>query len=495
MSRRPDRWVALVIAALAVRYAFAAVLGATQLVAHNGWFWSGNKDQVQYYATANALLHGAVAHVYTFIGYGVLLTPFVAGTQFVLQAIPRVAIVQLLLAAPAAMLLFRAGCRLFDRRSAALGTALWLTVPIWLSPIWFHSYSPAFNMAPFWIGLQISVDYATGLLAIAVLALAAGARSEGGTARGVAIGVLSGAAVLAKPSNAVLVASAVAALWVWRRRRAAAAALVSAALLVSAQLALDWRISGNPLHMQYLDVWPYGSKPQTSLAYVPRSLGKLLLLNYTGPLLTLAFVAALVVTWRRYPAARWLVVAQAVGYVAIFSPLYYSISEFMLRFMTTALPALCLACGAAIGRARRDPALEDARSLGRVSTAAAVLALVAAAGLAILVGVGPLRPVIPVVGSMSPTVTKLRRLGWVVVSWHAPSAPAKLTYRVNRARSLSRPASETSIWVGVRTAIRDRPPRGTWWYRVYVEPGSDPGGLPAGTRYFAVSPATRVDVP
>ena len=83
-----------------------------------------------------------------------------------------------------------------------------------------------------------------------------------------------------------------------------------------------------------------------SITYIPRAFGKLFLLNYTGPLLGIAATAALVVAWRRFPATRWLVVAQVVGFALFFSTLYYSISEFMLRFLTPALPGYALRPGA-----------------------------------------------------------------------------------------------------------------------------------------------------
>ena len=486
----------LIVGALVARFAFALVLGLTQLVPHNGWYWE-NKDQLEYYATAHALLHGAYAPIYTFMGYGVLIAPFVIGTHFVLQAIAPVAIVQLLLAIPAAFVLFRAGERLLDRRSAAIGTALWLTAPIWLSPIWFRSYSRPFNMASWWLGLNISVDYATALLAIAAVAVAAGGRDDGSLTRGLAAGALAGATILCKPSNAVLLAVVAGAFAVWRRWGAAAAALVAGGIVSVPQLVLDWRISGRPFHIQYWSAWPYGhSKPLSSIAYVPRTFGKLLLLNYTGPLLMLAFVAALVITWRRFPQARLLIVAQVVLYALFFSVLFYSISEFMLRFMTTALPALCLACGAGLTfRREPGPPPAPARPLGLPALALGVTTLAGAVALAVFVGVAPSQPVLPVVASLRPTVTPARRAGWVTVSFRAPSSNGvAYAYRVNRSRG---PAAvdETSIWTGVKTRIRDRPGRGVWWYRVYVEPSAHPHGQPIGTHPFAVSAPGRVALP
>lgn len=142
-----DRWTLLVLGAFAVRAAVVAPLVLTQVVPHNGWYWA-NKDQVEYYGFAHALLHGEVASIYTFLGYGALLAPLVTGTSFDLQSVHVVAAVQFLLAVPAAVLLYGAGLRLADRRVAAVGTALWLTTPLWLSTIWFHSYTAPIELAP-----------------------------------------------------------------------------------------------------------------------------------------------------------------------------------------------------------------------------------------------------------------------------------------------------------------------------------------------------------
>jgi hypothetical protein len=492
--RRLDGWLWAIVAAFVARFALVALLGATQIVPHNGWYWE-NKDQLEYYATGNALLHGAIAPIYTFMGYGTLIAPLLAGTEFVLQAIPRVAIVQLLLAVPAAWLLFLAGKRLLDRRSAALGTVLWLTLPIWLSPIWFRSYSPPFNMAPWWLGLQISVDYGTQLLAIAVLALAAGAQTDGSARRGVAIGLLSGLTVLAKPSNGVLVLCALVALAVWRRWRTAVAAALAAAVAACSQLVLDGRISGRPFHLEYWNAWPYGdTKPLSSITYIPRTFGKLFLLNYTGPLLMLAFIAALVVTWRRFPAARWLVVAQVALYALSFSVLFYSISEFMLRFMTTALPALCLACGGALVGRREGAPAAVARPLGRWAIAVGAVGVAACVALAVFTGFAPFRPVLPVLHSLQPTASPAARPGWVAISWPKPSAAAALVYRVNRYRTPSPTERGVSIWTGGKTTIHDHAGPGSWWYRVEIMPSAHPGGEPVGTHAFAVSSPGRVVV-
>jgi Dolichyl-phosphate-mannose-protein mannosyltransferase len=487
---RFDRWSLLVIGALAARAALIPVLALTQVVPHNGWYWA-NKDQLEYYGFAHALLHGGVAQVYTFMGYGVLLAPLVVGSDFVLQAVPAVAIVQALLAVPAAVLLWGAGTRLMERRAAAVGTALWLTTPLWLSPIWFRSYSAPFNVATYWLGIQVSPDYASALLAIGVLYVGAGARSDGSIRRGCIVGVLAGLAFLAKPSNVIIVASAVAALLVWRRWGAAIAAAAVSAVVFSAQIVLNWRINGDPAKFQYSTAWPYGdAKPLASIAYVPRTFGKLVLLNYTGPLLFIAALAALVITWRRYPSMRVWGVAQVVGFALFFSPLYYSISEFMLRFMTPALPALCLAAGGALVKPATAARRWEVSAPGRASVAFWGAAVAGAAVLAVFIGLAPLRSVLPEVRSMAPRGEKVGH-GRVAVTWQAPSASMTLAYQAFRSREGDPTLAARLIWGGVRRRFTDRPGAGTWLYRLYVTPGYHPGGLPPGPA-FAVAPPLKV---
>jgi hypothetical protein len=487
---RPDRWILLIAGVFALRIVLAVVLAETQLVPHNGWYWA-NKDQVEYYATAHALLHGGIARIYTFMGYGTLLAPLVVGTNFVLEALPPVVLVQFALAVPAAYWLYRAGVRLLDRRSAALGTALWLSTPLWLTAIWLPSYSKPFTLSTYWLGMQVSVDYASTLLAIGAMLLTAGARTDDSPGRGLLAGAVAGAALLCKPSNAVVVLAAVVALVAWRRWRSALFALLASGIVCSAQLVLNGRLNGDPAKFQYSSAWPYGgSKPMVSVTYIPRSFGKLLLLNYTGPLLVVAALVALVVTWRRFPEARWLVVAQPAAFALFFSVFYYSISEFMVRFMTPALPAICLAAGAALVGKRTPSTAAAAAPVRRRGLLAGAAVLAAAAALAVFVGLAPVRPLLPVLDSMRVHAAAVTPPHTLDLSWERPPAYATLGYQVERAQE--RDFTDARIVAaGVGTTAVDHPGAGTWWYQVLVTPGPSPGGWPPG-RAFAVSRDVRV---
>ena len=162
-------WLLAVGAVLVLRLALALALLYTGLVEHNRWYFP-NDDQVEYFGFARGLVEGQLADVYTTIGYGLLLAPFAVTSDFVLQAVPAVAVVQFLLALPAAWLLYRAGARLMDRRSAALGTVIWLSLPILLGPLFVPSYHRPFELSPYWLGLVVSVDYASALSAVGYVA-------------------------------------------------------------------------------------------------------------------------------------------------------------------------------------------------------------------------------------------------------------------------------------------------------------------------------------
>lgn len=481
----PDRLLLLVGLTLAARFGFVALLLLTGLVPHNGWYFT-NEDQIQYFGFADALAGGALTPTYTTIGYGTLLAPFASGAEFVLQAVPAVVILQVALAAPAAALLYLAGTRLLDRRSAALGTALWLASPIFLGPLWTPSYAERFWESPGWIGLDIAVDYVSTLFAIAVLVLASGARDDASVRRGLLVGTVAGAAFLVKPSNIVLVGTALLALSVWRRWRSAAVALAAAAIVYTPQLVFNWRLFGDPTAYAYGRHGLGGSLSATdtydptSITYIPRVFGKLIVSNYTGPVILVGAALALLLTWRRYRDARWLVVAPVVGYALAFGTLYYAISGTLLRFVSPALPALCLAVAAAlVGRPgkSRPPAV---RAPARAGAALALAVVAAAAGYAVWIHGAPFRSDTATVASMAPTASVVG--GEVRLVWQEPDSPAELTYLVVRSRRRD-PDPET-ISRGIQFGGRpgegilntseeravDRPGPGVWWYRIAITP-------------------------
>ena len=504
IGRFLDRPLLAVGGALALRFGLAGLLLGTQLLPHDRWYFP-NDDQQKYYDFARGLADGGLHPTIATIGYDLFLFPFAAATSFVLQAIPPVAVVQALLAIPAAWLLYRTGLRLAGRRAGTLAAALWAVSPL-VSLLYLPtSHAPADE----WLGLKILTDYPGALLAILTIAIASGCREDPGLVRALTAGAVAGFAMLVKMPNIVLAGAVVAALLAWRNVRGAIVAGAAAVVVLIPQLVVNERLFGGILKFGYQPsvARRYPGLPKTldegtwSPLNIPRVYGRLVLDNALGPVLPLLAVAALVVAWRRAPATRWLVVAPAAAYTVGLGMYHYSIGVHFLRIATPLVPLLCVAAGAALFSA--EPARSE-RPLSRWALAVPAVVLCGAVALAAWLAVAPkdpphelqsLRPV----ASVSDGTVRLR--------WRAPPAPARLTYTVLRSRSIGTPPE--SVIRGFRWSFErpehtvparegpfkaDRPPPGAWWYRVQVTPGPDSDAWPPSVP-VATSPPVRVTVP
>lgn len=303
-------------------------------------------------------------------------------------------------------------------------------------------------------------------------------------------------------------ATALIALLVWRRYAAAIAAGLVATCVVAPQFVYNARLFGNPASFAYTPTVARRYLPQFtnlvggtfSLGNLPRAYGRLILHNVTGPVVLIAIAIAVYLTWRRYPAARWLVVAQVVAFSLFYGFYRYGIGDTIVRYMTPALPAIALAAGAALAG---DPPGEGpvrAQSPRAGAVVAIALVLAGSAALSAWIAVATPAPNIVVVGRTQASV----RGRTVTVSWRPPSAPADLSYYVLRSRERFSTATVRGFsWlplprgrsVGLQaTTSTDHPPgRGTWWYRPLIAPGARDQGWPPGPPVAAL-PAVRVVV-
>jgi 4-amino-4-deoxy-L-arabinose transferase-like glycosyltransferase len=333
----------------------------------------------------------------------------------------------------------------------------------------------------------------------------AGARDDGGISRGLLLGAVCGLAVLSKPSNVVIPVAAAAALIAWGRRRTLLAALPTAAALGLPQLVYNDRLFGAP--------WRFAYTPSVAERYIgnqalegvefspltlPRAYGKLVLSNFSGPLLPIAVAVALVLVWRRFPDARWAVVGQAAGFAVLLGMYRYSVGSHFVRLLMPALPAVCLAAGGALVR-RPGLAVRSKARAGPVAAGVALAAAAVAVALSVSIARAPATSELNVVDELAPRAEVSD--GVVRLDWPELDAPATLRYEVRRLRRPPErgfdwelvPPDAPTIAAGETTEAVDDPGPHTWWYRVALVPSRDQEGREPGPP-VAWSPAVRVVV-
>ena len=193
--------------------------------------------------------------------------------------------------------------------------------------------------------VQPMSDVPAAALWTAALATALGPepRARGTAARGMAAGLLTGAAIMMRPNLAPL--AVIPLLLQWPSRAAALALAGGVAPGVVAVGLMQAAIYGSPLRSGYGDLTQL-----FSLAYVPTNL-----VNYPAwlafahtPVLALGALAPLVVARR---AAAWLLLAFVAGVFAAYLPYVPFTDWWYTRFLLPALPALIVLTVAMLERA------------------------------------------------------------------------------------------------------------------------------------------------
>jgi hypothetical protein len=188
-------------------------------------------------------------------------------------------------------------------------------------------------------------DVPAAALWTAALATALGPepRGHGAAARGVAAGLLTGAAIMMRPNLAPM--AAVPLLLLWPSRAAALALAGGVAPGIVAVALLQAAVYGSPLRSGYGDL-----SQLFSLAHVPTNL-----VNYPAwlaiahtPVLALGALAPLVVARR---AVAWILLAFVAGVLAAYLPYVPFTDWWYTRFLLPALPALIVLTVALLERA------------------------------------------------------------------------------------------------------------------------------------------------
>lgn len=522
------------------------VVEAARIALHRGWLYYDGGDGTWYYTSAWLVAHGHVPQATIGYGYSFLIAPvaLIAGAN-ILAGLPLIIFLNAAVLAPIALVSLYGLAQAIGGRLFAYGVAVvWVALPLAAISYFYADYHFRYVdvTLPAVVGLIALGDYPSMVCLLVAAYFAYRALSAPSRARldGLAAGLAAGIAIGVKPANALFLPAAVCALAVARRPRQLAAFAVGLAPSVLA-LAL-WKYRGLG-HVPLLSVPSAtvagGVHPGGPVGSVPIHLGRYLHFNYTSfkgnldgfrewgwskRLIEWVTLAGLIGLVRRSIAGAALIGGWFAAYLLLKGgdPIFSMAAGNFLTHMIAALPAwVLLVCSVVFcipiygrrphaGAAASWPASRRARR-GVVAGlgALAVLPILVIAALSPLTG--PAAADIPAADLYVPanqfplTATAERRT--VVLRWPAQATHGtRVTYFVYRSAgdglSCAPQAHATSYCVfqgdaiallpGHAISYRDRPPPGSWTYRVAL--AARAMGAPDTTTPLLLSSAAAVRV-
>jgi hypothetical protein len=352
-------WVVLA-ALVIVEWATVGVFAA--IGTHNGVVYYNGGDDTWYYTSAWVLAHGHIPNGSAGYGYAFLLAPLARlGGPNLLGGLPYVIGLNILILWPIAVCCIYGLMKMIAGRGYAyLASLVWTVLPVAAIPFFYQRYHHRYinvALAPS-VGLTALADFPAMvcLLVAGYFALSAVTRRQSPDA--IFAGLAAGLAIAVKPSNAIFLPAPFAALLVARYRRG----LLEFALgLVPALIALAlWKYRGLgylPLLEKPSDVFALGALPTVPIAgldvhrYLPLNWGHLQdNINYIREfawslrLLTWIIVAGAIGLARRSGAGAILIVVWLVSYVLLkgSSPVVTVKSGSFFRYLAPAFPAFFL---------------------------------------------------------------------------------------------------------------------------------------------------------
>lgn len=549
LHARVASWPPLYVLGGAVVAQWALVLAVARTVRHNGWVYYQGGDQLWYYTLARLVSHGRLWQ--TPVGYlwSFILAPFarLAGADLV-SALPGIVLLDVLVLLPIALLaVYGIASRLGGRTFGYWTVLVWLVLPfvgvLYTNTGYHQRYTElllpqAFGLTamadfPTMVAVVVSIYFVTKTLLDTTPALTDAA----------AAGAAAGIAIAIKPSAALILAGPVIALLVARRARLLAVVAAAFALPVVTLAVWKERGLGNlPLLSSHGSAAPRGVAAIGPLyaLNIHKYFGNLsrhqLALNidllrehfWSGHLAVWLLLAGLVAVGRR-SLPIFALVAGVVLPLAVVKSAYPQASfedGSLFRLLmpiypffvlgVAALPLLVPGAPSRLGSFR--PVWRGPSPQARAGLVGAALLLAAIVPLAVTAAAktdgGAFRAA-NVVGTQMPIPVDAIGLhaqaqnGTVLLTWpRQRPLGGSVFYRVWRARATpgdgltcaktSGAASctldyGTEVGVTGGAARYDKPPRGTWVYRVGVAANwlNDPA---YGDVYFTSKPVT-VSVP
>jgi hypothetical protein len=502
-----------ILAALTVA-SWVVAAEAGRIAAHDGWLYYNGGDATWYYTTAWTIASGHIPTASIGYGYPLLLVPIalVAGRS-VLDAIPAIVVFNQLVLAPVALVCVYGIVRMYASRwYASLASLLWVLAPVAVIHYFLADYHSRYvdMTLPSEVGLLNLGDYPSMVFLLVAAYFLLRAVQTRAALDVVAAGLAAGFALVVKPANLLFLLGAVLALAVARRPRELG---VFAAALVPAVIGLAlWKYRG----LGYLPALGHkaASAPATATVapdvtlnfgryvhldwwHLHQNLDAIREFTWSQRMAYFAALGGMVGLARR----SWVAMSLAAGWFGAYLVVKGAndqvdfVNGSFLTHMIAAFPAYFLLATAVpflvpIWGRRRPPSPVDpgtSQTLPRV--AVGVLAFLTAAGLLAVAALPalstPAAVDYPIANLYVPTdgftVAAKRSGGTVRLAWakrqpsgtaasyavfRGPSDPAAC-YPVHHAASTcvvtSTPVGSTT---GEVPSFADKPPPGTWTYRV-----------------------------
>lgn len=180
-------------------------------VHHNGFLYYQGGDQIWYYTTGWLAGHGFIPKTLISPGWALLLAPFaqVMGPGYV-SALPVAILIEALVLAPVALYcVYDIGSRIAGRAIGYLAAALWVFGPYIAIPLFQQRYHSKYvdQFLPHPLGLTMMGDFPSVVCLLAAGALVIRTYQTRRTEWAVAAGLVTGLAVLTKASNLIFLAT------------------------------------------------------------------------------------------------------------------------------------------------------------------------------------------------------------------------------------------------------------------------------------------------
>jgi hypothetical protein len=518
LQRVAALWAAATQRVLAVRplYVLSGLVGLQWLlvaalavtVRHNGWIYYMGGDQLWHYTGAYVIAHGQLSPTYVGVGWSTLLAPltWIVGPNLV-SALPVIVLFNTLVLLPIGLVcMYGIGERIAGRLFGYWVALLWIFIPFIGIPYALHGYHQKWTeiTMPQLLGLGAMSDFPSMIALVAGAYLCLRALDERHWIFAAGAGFAVGFALAIKPSNSVFLVAPALLFLIWRWRSLVPFALGLAPCLaalgfwkVTGQGNLPWRTTGTEQRLALGPGFAHRYLGDSSWTQLHNNLLQLREFMWSDRLLEFLPVAGIVALLIRNRRAGVFVGSWFAVFLLLKGTYINSRVEdaTFWRLMMPAFPAFVVLAASVpllIPSVRAKVGVAKPWAIPKRAVIAICVALVAALSLfpiALVAATKPIRgssadafvlgnTLVPTSGAFHPQVDVAGgavRLRWDALRSRAGATTYKIYRRSGPVDVFCGPIHNApdlcTLYADVvgttrTTSVVDRPPKGTWTYRI-----------------------------